>query len=113
MKFYGDIPEDHIVLLLELQQLEAWFEQHGDNFPLLSQAKGLTAMSHDYFSMEMEEEGERLLKKANKICPGYFVGPILSQIDKDNDFRLLIKQLVENNLSLSTLVELGFACESL
>jgi hypothetical protein len=107
MKYFGDISEEHRELVKELEALEKWFNEHGNDLPAGAIAKGMTCIAHDYFCMEMEETGERFLKEAEKHCPGYFKGPIFVHIDKDSDFRHLIKQL-KKTLGYETMVSLGF-----
>ncbi len=108
MKLYGDVPEDHHVLLRELETLEAWFKDHSDDVPILVAAKGFVCMSHDYYQIGLEEEGERMLKKANKICPSYFRGPILSHIQSDSDYAYLVGRMTEDDLAAKTMRSLGF-----
>ena len=107
MKFYGDIPIEHLNAIEELQSLEDWFNKHGSELPSLSVAKGFVAMSLDYFTMEIEEEGERLLRIAEKQCPGYFMGPIYVHIEKDKDFSKAV-MLLRQSLAIDTMKELGF-----
>lgn len=107
MKVYGDIPADHLELLRELETLELWFNEYGSGIPKLSVAKGMTCMAHDYFKIEMEEEGERLLKNAEKHYPGYFKDPIRAHVKKDKEFAQLVKQL-KDTLALDIMVSLGF-----
>jgi len=107
MKYYGDIPKSHRILINELESLEKWFKKHGDTLPLLSAAKGYVCMAHDWYSMDIEEEGERCLKAADAICPGYFKAPILSQAKRDADFAYLLSRL-EYGLGLDVLLSLGY-----
>ena len=110
MKVYGDIPADHLELINELETLENWFNEHGSELPILLAAKGFTCMAHDYFIMEIEEEGERLLRLADKHCPGYFHGAILIHIEKHSEFAYLVKSL-KSTLALETMISLGFVDE--
>ena len=107
MRAYGDIPADHLNLIEELQNLEYWFNIHGDEISQLSSAKGFVSMAHDWYMMEIEEEGERLLKRAEKECPGYFKGPIFVHIAKDEDFAMLVAGLA-HTMALGYMVALGF-----
>jgi hypothetical protein len=93
MKYYGDIPEEHRKLIVELEALENWFNRHSSEIPPLSVAKGFVCIAHDYYFIYLEEEGERFLKLAEKRCPGYFTGPILIHIEKDKDFATLVENL--------------------
>ena len=108
MKLYGDVPESHKILVAELNSLENWFKINGDEVPLLSAAKGFTCMAHDWFSIGVEEEGERLLKGAESLCPGYFKGPILSQITRDMSFAYLVGRLTEDEIAVDVMRSLGF-----
>ena len=64
-------------------------------------------MSYDWYSMDLEEEGERLLKKADKYCPGYFKGPIYSHISRDEDYAILVDGL-KRSIAIDTMSSLGF-----
>lgn len=108
MKVYGDIPEEHRILLEELVLLENYVNGHMKDMPALSVGKGLVCMAHDYYSIEMEEEGERLLLATHKHCPGYFMGPILVHVEIDDQFDYLVKRLRKNPLSLEVMRSLGF-----
>ena len=78
MKLYGDVPESHKILVAELNSLENWFKINGDEVPLLS------------------------------LCPGYFKGPILSQITKDMSFAYLVGRLTEDEIAVDVMRSLGF-----
>lgn len=108
MKYYGDVPADHLELAKELETLEIWFLEHGERIPLLSAAKGYVCMACDYYSIYFDEEGDRLLKAADKICPGYFKAPILAQMAKDALFTHLIEQIKASEVGMETMVSLGF-----
>ena len=110
MKYYGDIPHEHLELVKELQYLENLVNTHIDDFPLLALAKGYTCMSHDYISMFMEEEAVRLLHLAEKHCPGYYTAPILVQMKKDKEFNKLI-QALKTTPALEVMKSLGFEDE--
>jgi len=110
MRTFGDIPENHVILLKELIRLEEWFYEFADTIPLLSVGKGLTCIAHDYYAVFMEEEGERLLRLANVYCPGYFKGPILVHIEKDKDFARLINSLRKTEV-LDVMISMGFSLD--
>lgn len=107
MKSYGDIPIEHRNLVEELETLERWFNVEGGGVPPILAAKGMVAMSADYYSMEMEEEGDRLLNNAEKYYPGYFKGPIYTHMNKDNEFGHLVYILMKSE-GLKTMHSLGF-----
>lgn len=107
MKAYGDIPEADRQLVHELTILESWFYHYASDLPVLSISKGFVCMAHDYYSMWMEEEGIRLLLLVEKMCPGYFSGPMLVQAEKDGDFFNIIEGLKQTP-ALETMKTLGF-----
>lgn len=110
IRYGGDIPVEHLERLKELDMLENWFIQHGSTIPKLSAAKGFVSIAHDYVMMDMEETAEEFLNRADEICPGYFSGPILTQIAKDPDFASLVGNLTES-LVFESMVIMGFEIE--
>ena len=107
MRYYGDIPIDHRELSEELVQLELWLNERIKEFPILDVAKGMVCISHDYYSMEMEEEGDRLINIAEKHCPGYFKGPIYVHMEKDETFEYLVSKL-RKSLAAELMATYGF-----
>lgn len=107
MKTYGDLPEEHAKLVKQLCRMEELLTEYGSKLSPLSISKGLTCIAHDYHAMDMEEEGDRLLRAAEKTCPGYFKGPILVHVDQDRDYYRLVLQLTDT-LALETMISLGF-----
>jgi hypothetical protein len=107
VKTHGDIPEDHRTILYELEILELWFnENKSDIIPEMA-AKGMTCMASDYYSIFMDEEGERLLLKAEKLNPGYFRGAIRKHLIDDPDFYYLMS-LIKSTGGLDVLRSFGF-----
>jgi len=107
MNFYGDIPQNHLELLQELKNLEVWFNEHGEYVSPVAASKGFVCMAHDYYGMDMEEEGERLLYRAETCYPGYFNGPIQDQRSQDRDFDYLVANL-SKTMALELMQSLGF-----
>jgi hypothetical protein len=107
MKFAGDIPYQDRLRIEELETLEAWFRENGAGVPPLTAAKGMTCIAHDWYFLHLEEEGERLLKEAEKLYPGYFEYPIYVHMEKDKDFNKLVDSLKET-LGLEMMKSLGF-----
>lgn len=111
MKTYGDIPAHDRDLILQLEALETWFYEHGKELPSLSIAKGFSCIAHDYYSIFMDEEGERLLKFADKRCPGYFETAIHYHVAKDKEFAILVENLKKTS-ALKLMESLGYEDES-
>ncbi len=107
MKSYGDMPEHHKRLVEELTLLEEWFYEHGSTLPILVVAKGMVCIAHDYYTMDMEEEGDRLLFLTDKHCPGYFRAPIIVHTQDDLEFFYLVEYL-KLSMALEIMEYLGF-----
>jgi hypothetical protein len=111
MRSYGDIPLSHRKHIEELESLEHWLNVHSSSTPALTMAKGMVCMACDYYSMQMEENGDRLLKVAESTCPGYFKGPFLIHIENDEEFAFLVAMLAQNPLCLQMMMSLGLEDE--
>jgi hypothetical protein len=71
----------------------------------------MTCIAHDYFQMDMEEEGEKYLKIAADHSPGYFMAPIFCEMKKDYLFDHLVSNLKKNLFAFETMTRLGFQYE--
>ena len=111
MRYGGDIPAEHRKLIAELEALELWFQEHGEEVPLLTAAKGFVCIAHDYYAIGLEEEGERFLRKTEAICPLYFMGPVYSQAGKDADYAYLVAALLKDECASPVLESLGLGHE--
>jgi hypothetical protein len=69
-------------------------------------------MAHDYYQLDMEEEGDRFIDRAEKLYPGYFRGPIFEHAEKDADYCQLVRQLQET-LGLEIMKAFGFDDEQI
>lgn len=108
MNYFGDIPADHLELVKELKNLEAWFNEFGQKIDPAIAAKGFVSMAHDYcYILYMEEEGLRLFNRAEKSCPGYFKNTIHEHSKDHSEFRKLIYNL-EGTVGLDYMKALGF-----
>lgn len=107
MRSYGDIPTIHRKQVEDLKSLEDWLHHNEATVPVLSLAKGMTCIAMDYYALEFEEEGDRILRFVESRCPGYFKGPFLSHIERDDEFAFLIAMLAQNPLCLSMMMSLG------
>lgn len=71
-------------------------------YPADRMAMFYTCMAHDWYQIDMEEEGNRLLLKAEQVCPGYFKGPVIQHQLENPNFDRLIKNLTVELLYLFT-----------
>lgn len=111
MKAYGDIPQFHADLIKEISTLLEYLMLNKDALPNLMFSKCMTSIAHDYFQMDMEEEGEKYLKLAANHSPGYFIAPIICEMKKDKLFDHLVTNLADNPFALKTMSMLGFENE--
>ena len=107
MKKYGDMPPCHLDHIGELTGLESYFYKNRSKIQPLAAAMGMVCLAHDYYIMDLEEEGDRLLNMAEKIYPGYFKGPIYIHIKEEREFAFLIEQL-KDTLGWKHITGLGF-----
>lgn len=99
-KSAGDIPEEHRQLVEQLEAFEKTVNTSGAPPDRLAQM--YTCLAHDWYQLDMEEEGNRLVLKAEKVCPGYFKGPVIQHQVESSDFDTVIKNLTWRLLHLLT-----------
>lgn len=95
MKLLGDVPEEHKELAKQLLETENYFDQKDLEHLVANEirAKAYVCLAHDWYQIGCEEEGEKLLLKAEKVCPGYFKEIMVKHTEEDSDFNLVVKQL--------------------
>lgn len=94
MYLVGDVPEWQRELAAALREVE----KSVDSLVLVpdaEKAKCYVSLAHDWYEMDCEEEGVKLLIKAENICPGYFKNQINDHINTSQEFAYLL-----NNLAL-------------
>lgn len=106
MKLLGDVPEKHKNLATKLEEYEKHLEGLKD-FPKDRLAQSLVCLAHDWYQIGMEEECGRLLAKADKIFPGYFVQCLVKHTKESKDFDSIVKTLTVEltNLLLLSIVD--------
>jgi hypothetical protein len=112
MKTYGDIPKKDQALIKELEGLELWFDNHRETVNPEDAAKGFTCLAHDYYGLYMEEEGDRLIRRAEYICPDYFKGRIYEQARRHRDFNGVVESLSLSH-GMDLMKKFGFNCAKL
>lgn len=95
MKLAGDVPEEHKQLALELQDAESYWDSRSSkkSVPVELLAKAYVCLAHDWYDIGCEDDGQRLLEKAEQTCPGYFKEVMLEQTMLDPDFDMLVRRL--------------------
>lgn len=107
MRPYGDIPAKDLKLAEELWELENWFNENQDTVPKDKAALGFVSMAHDLYLLEFDEEGDRLITRAEKIYPGYFRAKIHEHTLENSDFAVLVDNL-RDTLGLELMKKYGF-----
>jgi hypothetical protein len=94
MKLVGDVSEEHKKLAEDLEEMERYFDgaaSRGIRSSIV--AKGFVCLAHDWYKMGSDENGERLLEKAELVFPNYFKSQALIDADENVDFGILLKSL--------------------
>lgn len=91
MRLLGDVSERDRKVAEQLVEFEPQI-QNG-NYPKEKQAQMYVCLAHDWFQLELEEEGNRLILKAERTCPGYFKNVMMNQTLRDEAFDLVVKSL--------------------
>lgn len=91
MKLAGDVSKEDRELA---EQLDLFEQDIGnDTYPNERKAQLYACLAHDWYQMGMEEEGNRLLLKAEKVFPGYFKDTVIKHQLEDDTFDLIIKNI--------------------
>ena len=101
MKLAGDLTKKQKAQAQELTEFERLVD-HDSAYPKDRKAQIYTCLAHDWYQLDMEEEGNRLVVKAEKVCPGYFKGPVIQHQKENPDFDIVIKNLTVELLYLLT-----------
>lgn len=95
------MPEQYRKLALDLEDAERETDFRGD-VPKDKKAKIYTCLAHDWYDIEMEEEGNRLLLKAEKVFPGYFKELVIQHMLEDAAFEYLVKRITLDLIRMMT-----------
>jgi hypothetical protein len=100
MQSGGDLSQKQREQSVELIKFEHLVDH--DAYPIERKAQMYTCLAHDWYQLDMEEEGNRLVLKAERVCPGYFRGPVIQHQLESQDFDTVIKNLTLELLRLLT-----------
>lgn len=92
MKLFGDVPQEHKDLEAELVLAEREFDLSMD-LDRTKLAQGYVCLAHDWYLMGANEEGTRLLAKAEQISPGYFKTTIAKHCYESANFEYLVRNM--------------------
>ena len=91
MKIYGDAPASYKALALKLETAELEVDQF--SMPAGKKAQAYVCLASDWYDLGMEEEGERLLTKAETTSPTYFDELIVQHMKEDPNFEYLVRNI--------------------
>ena len=99
MKLLGDISDEHKKLAVELEEME---ETLASMSYLTKEyvAKAMVCLAHDWYDLGAEEEGHRLLMKAEQTCPGYFKNNVSKHMKEDEKFNLIMNRILSSIILL-------------
>lgn len=89
-KMYGDVPEGNKKLADALVKAELEMD---DTISAPYKAQAFFCLAHDWYEMGMEEEGHRLLEKAEEACPGYFKTHLQNHCKENPNLALLTERM--------------------
>lgn len=92
MKLLGDVPPEKQELAYKLTETERQINEKA-GIPLDRKAQMYVCLAHDWYQVDMEEEGNRLLAKAESVYPGYFRDVMIKHTVESKDFDKLVKNL--------------------
>lgn len=92
MKLHGDVSDDDKELAIKLIAYEKQLDSEED-FPAEKKAQSFVCLAHDWYELGMEEEGGRLLLRAQEVYPSYFKTKIEQHIRENKDFALLVRNM--------------------
>jgi hypothetical protein len=75
---------------LKESEIEVDIDQY---LPNERKAQIYVCLAHDWYQIDMDEEGSRLLLKANRVFPGYFKTLVIQHSIEDENFDLIVKNL--------------------
>lgn len=99
MKMNGDVPQEDRDLAEELIKMEEWF----DAITTISteiKAKSYVCFAHDWYVMGMDEEGHRLILKAEAVHPGYSKDLMKSDMETDPQYDFIVKNIAKQLILL-------------
>jgi len=92
MKIFGDLTEEERSKPEQIARMENLLLRT-KKISKVNQAKGYVHIIYYWYAMGMEEEGNRLLKKIDEVCPEYFKKHLKIHMEKDEKYKELVANL--------------------
>lgn len=98
-KLFGDVSKEDKALAAALEVEELNIDKRFD-MPAKTQAKCYVALAHDWYVLGVEDQGLKLLAKAEKVYPGYFKNQITLDCYASPDFEYLVRGIMAQLVSI-------------
>lgn len=92
MKLIGDVPQDHKEIAEKLESLENYFNDP-DALSREYSSMAFICLAHDWYELDLEQEGDRLLQKAEEFCPGYYQKYMVKHTIENENFDRIVKSI--------------------
>ena len=89
---FGDVTAGQKKTAETINRMEIEMEEHIVLSPQYT-AQSYVCLAYDWYEIGMEEEGRRLLTKAEMISPGYFRKTMQRHTIENPDYELLVNRL--------------------
>lgn len=86
------LSEENKALALELEKAEAEID-FDPVLPNGRKAQIYVCLAHDWYQMDMDDRGSKLLLKAERVYPGYFKGLVIEHSEESENFDKVVKNL--------------------
>lgn len=88
-----DVPKWQKVLAPQLREIEKSIDEMLPAIPPAQKAKCYVALAYDWYSMGAISEGQKLIWKAEHICPGYFENEARIQMAESPTYNMLMTNI--------------------
>lgn len=102
MKLLKDVPEWQKALAGELREVEKSIDEMLPVIPPAEKAKCYVSLAYDWYSMGAIAEGQKLVWKAEHVCPGYFVNQARDHMTESATYSYIMSKIA---LILSDIVK--------
>lgn len=93
MKLVDDVPQWQKALAGQLRDIEKSIDEMLPAIPNAEKAKCYVSLAYDWYEMGAIAEGQKLVWKAEHICPGYFENEARKQMAESPTFNFLMNKI--------------------
>lgn len=95
MKLLDEVPEWQRALAADLRAIEKTIDEMLPAIPTAEKAKCYVSLAYDWYEMGATAEGQKLVWKAEHICPGYFENEARAQMAQSPTFNFLMNSIAK------------------